>query len=242
MTRTWTVRLALVGILLALCSYALWAGKTSPPPDTPLSPSVVLAQLKAGNGRFVTCSRTVSTDTQHDAERRRQLALSQHPIAAVLCCADSRICPEFIFDQHLGSIFELRNVGNVVDEDVMASLEYAVEHLHVPLILVMGHKGCGAIAAVHAAGDKPLPNHLKDLQAHMTGLRAEILGERQDGSPAFLNHLAEQNNRQQAVLLVRQSEVVGEAVRTGRVLLVVGMYDMESGKVDFQDAMPFLTK
>ena len=92
---------------------------------------------------------------------------SSIPFAVILCCSDSRVCPEFIFDQRAGCIFEIRNAGNVVDEDVLASFEYAVEHLHVPLILVLAHKGCGAIEAVCEAGDKPLHDHLKELQMHM---------------------------------------------------------------------------
>ena len=79
------------------------------------------AELRSGNSRFVNSARTLSTDTAHDAEYRHETAKKQHPFAVILGCSDSRICPEFIFDQRAGSIFEIRNAGNVVEEDVLAS-------------------------------------------------------------------------------------------------------------------------
>jgi carbonic anhydrase len=131
---------------------------------TPADPQAALAEPRAGNARFVSSGRTLSSDTKSDAALRRRLAAGQHPFAAVLCCADSRLCPAFIFDQPPGSLFEIRNAGNVVEYDALASFEYAIEHLHVRLLLVLGHKGCGAVEAVVAAGDAPLHDHLRDLQ------------------------------------------------------------------------------
>lgn len=194
-----------------------------------------LEELRAGNARYAASRRTLSTDTAHDAELRKELVQGQHPFAAMLCCADSRICPEFIFDQHAGSIFEIRNAGNVADEDVMASLEYAVEHLHVPVILVLGHKGCGAIAAVHEAGGKPLHDHLRALQEHMQGIRGEMLATRNDHTAALLDHLSEENARQQAMLLVRESAPIKQAVQKGETHLYFGLYDMLTGAVDLHE-------
>jgi carbonic anhydrase len=134
-----------------------------------------LAELRAGNRRFVECARTYSTDTRNDAIFRQSTAKGQRPFATILCCADSRVVPEFIFDQRPGSIFEVRNAGNVADDDVLASMEYAVEHLHVPLIVILGHKGCGAIEAVCEAGEAPLHDHLKELQKQTAGIRQQVL-------------------------------------------------------------------
>src|SRR5262249_13740279 len=128
------------------------------------------------------------------------------------------------------------NAGNVVDEDVLASMEYAVEHLHTPVLLVLGHKGCGAIAAVNEAGDMPLPAHLKDLQAHMEGIRVEVVRSHGEHSPDFLNHLAEETARQQAARLVSESEVIRQAVRDGHATVVVALYDMETGAVTYLEA------
>jgi carbonic anhydrase len=200
---------------------------------TPTTPDAALQELRSGNLRFVNSHRTHSTDTAHDAEYRRQTAKGQHPFATILACSDSRVCPEFIFDQRAGSIFEVRNAGNVVDEDVLASLEYAVAHLHVPLIVVLGHKGCGAVGAVCEAGDRPLHDHLRDMQAHMSGIRRQVLDAHGRHDPEVVNRLAAENARQQALAVLRDSPALSAAVQRGEVRLVYGLYDMETGVVDF---------
>ncbi|MFO0928771.1 MAG: carbonic anhydrase [Gemmataceae bacterium] len=207
------------------------ADAESPPAD----PSTALAELEKGNRRFVRCCRTRSTDTRHDAACRRQTAQAQHPFASVLCCSDSRVSPEFIFDQRPGSIFEVRNAGNVVDDDVLASIEYAVEHLRTPLVVVLGHKGCGAIEAVCQAGDKPLHNHLRALQAHMAGIRPQILAFQCRHTAALVDRLARENASHQALSVLRESEPLSAAVRSGRAGLLYALYDMEIGSVEFFD-------
>lgn len=127
-------------------SVAYWRANKwgeAPASPTPNTPEAALTELRSGNLRYVNSRRTHATDTRHDTDHRHRTAKGQHPFATILCCSDSRVCPEFIFDQRAGSIFEVRNAGNVVDEDVLTSLEYAVEHLHVPLIVILGRKGCG---------------------------------------------------------------------------------------------------
>lgn len=163
---------------------------------------------------------------------RHETAAGQHPFVALLCCADSRVCPEFIFDQAPGSIFEIRNAGNVVDDDVLASFEYAVEHLHVPLIVVMGHKGCGAVTAVYEAGEAPLPEHLVALQQHMSLVREHAHAHDADSN---LDSLCSENARQQSELLLAGSKLLSDAVAEGKVRVVYATYDMESGAVEFAD-------
>ena len=192
-----------------------------------------LAALRAGNERFVTSHRTLSTDTAHDDELRRRTATEQHPLAVILCCSDSRVVPEFIFDQRAGSIFEVRNAGNVVDDDVLASFEYAVEHLHVPLMVVLGHKRCGAVHAVFEAVEQPLPDHLREIQERMSGIHDDVISSRHPGDPAVLDELSRKNAQQQASLLLRDSHVLKSAVDTGAVRLMYGVYDMDTGKVEF---------
>lgn len=199
----------------------------------PTTPDAALHELRSGNLRFVNSHRTLSTDTGRDADDRRRTAKSQHPFVTVLTCSDSRVCPEFIFDQRAGSIFEVRNAGNVVDEDVLASLEYAVAHLHVPLIVVLGHKGCGAVGAVCEAGDKPLHGHLRDMQAHMGGIRQQVLAVHGRHDPEVVDRLAAENARQQALAVLRDSPDLSAAVRRCEVRLVYALYDMETGVVDF---------
>ncbi len=156
-------------VLLALDMFfqVAWKNEERPvEPSVSTEPNAVLAKLKAGNERYVKSQRVVSTDTANDAHLRKLLVSGQHPIAAMLCCADSRICPEVIFDQHVGTFFEIRNAGNVMDDDTIASMEYAVEHLHLQILCVLGHKGCGAVEAVHEAGEKPLHDHLRLAGSH----------------------------------------------------------------------------
>jgi carbonic anhydrase len=198
-------------------------------------PDAALAELRRGNNRFVNCSRTHSTDTGHDDALRRETAKGQHPFAAIVCCADSRVCPEFIFDQAVGTIFEVRNAGNVADDDVLASLEYAVEHLHVPLIVILGHRGCGAIEAVCAAGEEPLHDHLKELQKQTAGIRQQVLEGHHRHDAEIVNRLSLENARQQALTVLRESPEIKAAVDRGEVRIVYAIYDMESGAVEFFD-------
>lgn len=202
-------------------------------PPVPTDAEAALRELRDGNLRFVNSHRTRSTDTRHDADDRRRTAKEQHPFATVLCCSDSRVCPEFIFDQRAGSIFEIRNAGNVVDDDVLGSLEYAVEHLHVPLIVVLGHKGCGAIDAVCEAGDRPLPDHLRALQLHMGGIRQQVIECNHRHDAEVVDRLSEENAKQQALTVLRDSPPLREAVARGTARLVYGIYDMETGSVMF---------
>ncbi len=202
------------------------------PTATP-TPDAALHELRSGNLRFVNSRRTLSTDTRHDADHRHRTAKGQHPFATILCCSDSRVCPEFIFDQRAGSIFEVRNAGNVVDDDVLASMEYAVEHLHTPLIVVLGHKGCGAIEAVCEAGDKPLHDHLRDMQAHMVGIRPQVIECHHRHDADVVDRLAEENAKQQALTVLRDSPFLKAAVGRGEARLVYGLYDMETGVVEF---------
>ena len=123
-----------------------------------IQPNKALELLKAGNSRFVSGALTPKDDY---AALREKLSAGQHPFAVVLCCSDSRVVPEIIFDQKLGDLFVIRNAGNVVDDDVLGSIEYAVEHLGTPLVVVLGHSCCGAVTATCQGGD--LPGHIVDI-------------------------------------------------------------------------------
>ncbi len=111
-----------------------------------------LTLLKEGNERFVTGQLTPK---DHYAEDRMRLCKGQHPYAVILCCSDSRVAPELLFDSGLGELFVIRNAGNVVDEDVSGSIEYATEHLETPLVVVLGHSCCGAVTATCEGGEMP---------------------------------------------------------------------------------------
>lgn len=104
-----------------------------------------LALLKVGNYRFVRNKLVRKSSYEKDREK---LAKGQNPFAVVLCCADSRVSPEIFFNLQLGDIFVIRNAGNVVDEATLGSIEYGVEHLGAPVVVVIGHASCGAVTAV----------------------------------------------------------------------------------------------
>src|SRR5438105_3680928 len=132
------LRFALVIALANLVAVPLYAQDAKP------TPTGSLQRLKDGNARFA-ADKPNKRDV--GADKRKELAKGQHPFAIVLTCADSRVAPELLFDAGLGELFVLRVAGNIADPAVVGSIEYAVEHLHTPLIVVLGHESCGAVAA-----------------------------------------------------------------------------------------------
>lgn len=136
----------------------------------PGSPDEVLAMLQAGNERFHDFH---AIHPDQSPERLKELMGGQHPWAVVIGCSDSRVVPELVFDQGLGDLFTVRTAGNVVGEYELASVEYAVEHLGAPLVIVMGHTQCGAIKALMQEGDTPCQGHMKQLVAYLAAEEEE---------------------------------------------------------------------
>ena len=116
------------------------------------NPAAALARLREGNDRFL-AGRMIRPE--QSPETRLRLSTGQRPFAVVLCCSDSRVPPEVIFDQGLGDLFVVRVAGNIVDASGLGSIEYAVSHLHTPLIVVLGHERCGAVSATLDALQPP---------------------------------------------------------------------------------------
>jgi carbonic anhydrase len=183
-----------------------------------------LARLVDGNRRFV--AGTVSHPDQ-SVERRVQLAEGQHPFAIVLACADSRLSPEIIFDEGLGDLFVIRNAGNLLDDHVIASIEYAVEHLHVPLIVVLGHTKCGAVTAAVAGGE--LPGHLPSIAESLAP--AVTMAKKKPGDA--VDNAVRINARLAAAALTAMEPIIAETVKAGRVRVVAARYDIATGRVDF---------
>src|SRR5262245_24451061 len=135
--------------LFVLVLFLGWAAAL--PAQAPADPAAAaLAKLKEGNGRFVG-GKAMTKGI--DVKERAELVKGQQPFAIVLTCADSRVAPELVFDQGLGQLFVLRVAGNVCDPNILGSIEYGVEHLKSPLIVVMGHEKCGAVAAAIGGGE-----------------------------------------------------------------------------------------
>src|ERR1700741_1792399 len=135
----WFTRASLAAAAVAL---TVWSGGPARAGSSAAAGS--LAKLKAGNAKFVASPEEA---LPVDGARRAALAKGQTPFATVLSCADSRLPPEIIFHANLGELFVVRAAGHVADHSVLASVEYAAEHLHVPLVVVMGHEMCGAVKA-----------------------------------------------------------------------------------------------
>src|SRR5207245_4280782 len=146
MRKIQTVCCFVVFSLLAAHHFA-FAADPAHPEQPSVAPAEAISKLKEGNGRYA------SGNLQHPGqttERRAKLTKSQHPFAIIVSCSDSRVPPELVFDQGLGDLFVLRVAGNVIDDHSLGSIEYAVDHLAVRLIVVLGHQRCGAVHAAKA--------------------------------------------------------------------------------------------
>ena len=164
-----------------------------------------------------------------NAEKRAALAEGQQPIACVVTCSDSRVIPEMIFDQSLGTLFVVRNYGNVPSADVLASVEYAVAHLHVPLVIVLGHTDCDAAAAGFPGSVKASPQ--------TTALHAGstvVVNASDVSSAALPGGSSETNARLTAMSLLCESPAISAAVAHHETSLISGLYDLHSGKATFE--------
>ena len=187
------------------------------------TPAQAWQRLKEGNERFV-ADKPDKKDLS--PKKREALAKGQHPFAIVLTCADSRVPPELLFNQGLGDLFVLRVAGNISDPFVMGSIDYAVEHLHSPLIVVLGHESCGAVSAA-LGKDKPGGNLGK--------LIAEIhVGKNLPEDKTKVLTAAVRNNAHfHAEQVLMKSEIVRKHVAEKKLRVVSGYYSLSTGKVEW---------
>jgi carbonic anhydrase len=185
-----------------------------------------VARLKSGNDRFV----AGSASTKDLPQDRADVIAGQHPFAIVLTCADSRVPPELIFDQTLGQLFVVRDAGNVVDSVILGSIEYAAEHLHTRLLVVLGHQSCGAVKATIAGGDAP-PN----IGSLLRRVAPAVLRMREAGTsaPDLLDASIEENVRLQIARAEGGSHVLAELIEKKEFDIVGAIYNLESGRVTF---------
>jgi carbonic anhydrase len=185
--------------------------------------------LQAGNERFVAGKLTHPDQT---VARRTDVAQGQHPFALVLTCADSRVSPELYFDQGLGDLFVVRNAGNVLDDHVIGSIEYAIAHLGVNLIVVIGHTKCGAVSAAVAGGHAP--GHIGSLiEAIEPAVHA---CEGQPGDK--VDNAVGANARLVAEGLRASGPILNEAVKRGTLRVVAAKYNLATGRVETVEAAP----
>jgi carbonic anhydrase len=192
----------------------------------PTTPEDALKALIDGNARFMSNHPRYPDQT---LEHIRALEKGQHPFAIIVTCADSRVAPELIFDQGFGDLFVIRNAGNLVGDYELGSIEYAVEHLQVPLVMVLGHESCGAVKAFVDHEFDSLPNHIQRIVDY---IKAE---DEMDTLVRNSGHFYEDAilcNVDHGVHTITASEpILAEFVRAGKLKVVGANYDLGTGKV-----------
>ncbi len=190
-------------------------------PTSDLSPEAALRQLVEGNQRFVAAKRL---NPHEDVARLTEVAAGQTPFAAILSCADSRVVPEIVFDQGIGDLFIVRVAGNIAVTEDVASEEYAVGVLGVPLLVVLGHAKCGAVKAALEGGE--LPGVIESLVFAIQPAIAASEGQPGDR----LTNAVKANVRLQMQRL-QSSSVIASALQQGKLKIVGAYYDLETGTV-----------
>jgi len=207
---------------MSLSLFSLAALSLAREPSTPsVSADDALAKLKEGNARFA--SGKVST-AKPTAARRAETAQAQRPFAIILGCADSRTSPEIVFDQNIGDLFVVRNAGNLVDDHTLGSMEYAVEHFGVRLIVVLGHQRCGAVAA--ALAGNTAPGHVQSLVRDIQPAVQAIKGKQGDA-----NDLVIAENARLMADKIRSEAALDDLAKDVRIIPAV--YNLDTGKVEW---------
>ncbi len=219
------ILILLFTLLVCVPVFAQEAPKEKPA-DAPkeITPEQLWAALIAGNKIYV--AGAVSYNLLKD--ERQATAGGQSPPVTIVSCSDSRVPPELIFNQSLGTLFVVRSAGNVVDDFGIASIEYAIALGYTKLIVVLGHQSCGAVIASLGAGDGGSPA----LNELATRIRSSFIGVNFDpGNPANVQKAVEMNARAAAVSLIARSKVIRDAAFTGKLKIVTANYDMTTGEV-----------
>lgn len=214
--------------LTALGAAPAWA--EARPDGKVIHPETALSYLKKGNARWVAGKKNPAAIKRLSfAPKGVAIDEGQWPIAAIVSCADSRVQPDELFDLAPANLFVIRNAGNVIDDDVLGSLEYGVEHLGITLIVTLGHSLCGAVKATEAvvAGGAMPGHHVDALVNHIKpALTALPAGH-------TLAQAVTANAKQSASLAASESDVVAEFVAQGELKVVAATYDLVSRKVTF---------
>src|SRR5881396_4438417 len=190
-----------------------------------VAPAEAISKLKEGNGRYT------GGNLQHPgqtAERRTELAKTQHPFATIVSCSDSRVPPEIVFDRGLGDLFIVRVAGNVINDEGLGSIEYSVDHLGTRLILVLGHQSCGAVDAAMKtiAAKGRAPGHIQSL---VTAIKPVV-----DSTPkGDLDTMIKANVKHVVDALRSSTPILKARVESGDVQVIGGYYTLDTGTVTF---------
>ena len=195
-----------------------------------LTPSAALQILKEGNERFRANLRANRNLLQQVNETRD----GQWPFAAILSCIDSRTSAELIFDQGLGDVFSIRIAGNFLNDDILGSLEFACHVAGAKIVVVLGHSKCGAI---NGACDGVELGHLTGMLAKIKPAVAAVPhpidpAERTSKNPKFVDAVSRENVRRQVAAIPERSDVLKKLREAGKIDIVGGLYDIETGEVE----------
>jgi carbonic anhydrase len=197
------------------------------PPQNTISPAEALDRLMQGNARYV----AGETECMDYSIGRAERAGAQYPIVAVLSCSDSRVSPELLFEQGPGDIFVVRVAGNFVNTDGLASMEYAVKILGVPLLMVLGHTNCGAIsAAVKVVTERAeLPGHLPEL---VESIEPAVISAHAKHPSDLVAATIDENVRLNVKRLIDDTPILADALAAKKIAISGGVYDIATGKVN----------
>ncbi len=188
-----------------------------------------LKALLEGNRRY-SSNETVHSD--RGAERRAALTEGQEPFATIVGCADSRVPAEIVFDRGLGDLFVVRTAGHVIDEAVLATIEFGVEQLHIPLIFVLGHEGCGAVKAALDASE--LTDGSNPANPLIAAISPAVVQAKSAAGDPLGN--AVRANIELTIEKLKLSKVLGPAIEDGRLKIVGGLYDLDTGVIELTES------
>jgi len=187
--------------------------------------SDALQLLQEGNRRFMAGKPIHPVDF---SQARFELAENgQRPFAAVLSCSDSRVPPEIVFDQGIGQLFVVRTAGNVADPIAIGSVEYAVQHLHTSLVVVLGHQQCAAVAAAISGGE-----HGTNIGAILREIQPSVQKTLSEGEEDVAGRCEGENVRH-TVSKLRNSRILSQHIGEKKLMVVGAMYDLRTGEVSF---------
>jgi carbonic anhydrase len=188
-----------------------------------------LAKLKAGNERYLSAPQLCELDL---STQREHLAKAQTPWATIITCSDSRVPPELLFGGvGLGELFVARNAGNMVDTATMGTIEYGAEHLGVPLIVIMGHEGCGAVVAACEVVEKhtKFPGSIGSMVNAIVPAAKAVRGKPGD----FVDNTVRESAKRTATKVATKSKIVLHLIKENKVKVVAARYDLDNGRVEF---------
>jgi len=187
-------------------------------------PDKIWTDLMEGNKRFVAGKQ----QAREFIRAREELTKGQHPQVIVLSCSDSRVAPELVFDKSLGDLFVVRTAGNIADPVALGSIEYAAEHLHAKLLVVLGHEKCGAVAAAASGEKMPSPNLeaiVKKIAPALEKLKASVSRD------LLLIQGVDANVHQSAKDIVEASPILKKEIAAGKLKIIKAVYRLKSGEV-----------